>query len=253
VGEALQESASPVLVGVTQDAGIAWPERAFDLAVAVLLLPVLAVVGAAISLAIYLDSPGPVIFRSHRVGRGGREFEMLKFRKMRRDSPIHPITLHNDERFTPIGRFLAATRLDELPQFINVLRGDMRLVGPRPELGCFVTEFPDEYAEILTVTPGITGNAQLLFFNERWLLTGSDPHNVYSEHVLPAKIEIDIAYARSHSLAGDAALLMRTVSLPFQVLWTRIRESRTLRQWAPAAASVVLLAAVFVLFSSRLS
>jgi lipopolysaccharide/colanic/teichoic acid biosynthesis glycosyltransferase len=253
VGEALQESARPVLVGGAQQEGIPWPERAFDLAVTVLLMPVLAIVGAAISLAIYLDSPGPVIFRSQRVGRGGREFQMLKFRKMRRDSPIHPITLDNDERFTPIGSFLAATRLDELPQFINVLRGDMRLVGPRPELDCFVTEFADEYAEILTVTPGITGNAQLLFFNERWLLTGSDPRNVYSEHVLPAKIEIDIAYARSHSLGGDAALLMRTVSLPFQVLWTRIRESRTLRQWAPAAASVVLLAAVFVLFSSRLA
>lgn len=251
--EALEESAGPVLMGVAQQQRIARPDRIFDLAVTILLMPVLAIVGAAISLAIYLDSPGPVIFRSHRVGRGGREFEMLKFRKMRRDSPIHPITLDRDERFTPIGRFLAATRLDELPQFINVLRGDMRLVGPRPELACFVTAFPDEYAEILTVTPGITGNAQLLFFNERWLLTGSDPHNVYSEHVLPAKIEIDIAYARSHSLGGDAALLVRTVSLPFQVLWTRIRESRTLRQWAPAAASVVLLAAVFVLFSSRLA
>ncbi len=92
-------------------------------------------------MAIYIDSPGPVMFRSWRVGRGGVPFAMLKFRKMRDDAGSDPLTIADDERFTPIGRFLAATRLDELPQVWNVLRGEMRLVGPRPELEYFVDQF----------------------------------------------------------------------------------------------------------------
>jgi lipopolysaccharide/colanic/teichoic acid biosynthesis glycosyltransferase len=245
--------ALPDALVVTEAPKAAWPERCFDLVVTILLLPVIAIIGAAIALAIYLDSPGPVLFRSIRLGRCGRPFEMLKFRKMRRDSPSHPVTLDDDDRFTPIGRFLAATRLDELPQFVNVLRGEMRLVGPRPELEYFVAQFPDEYAEILTVTPGITGNAQMVFLDEKWLLKGPDPANIYSEHVLPAKIEIDLDYARTHSLAADALILLRTVVLPFKVLRTRADESGALRRWGPAIVSGTLLAAVFMLFSSQLA
>jgi lipopolysaccharide/colanic/teichoic acid biosynthesis glycosyltransferase len=113
-------------------------ERWMDLALVLLASPFIILVWAAIAIAIYLDSPGPVLFRTIRVGRDGEPFEMFKFRKMRLDSAGHPVTLANDERFTPIGRFLTATRLDELPNVINVLRGEMRLVGPRPELECFV-------------------------------------------------------------------------------------------------------------------
>jgi lipopolysaccharide/colanic/teichoic acid biosynthesis glycosyltransferase len=228
-------------------------ERIFDLTLTIVLAPVIAIVGALIAIAIYADSPGPVIFRSQRIGRGGKPFEMLKFRKMRRDAPTHPVTLDDDERFTPIGRFLAASRLDELPQMINVLRGEMRLVGPRPELEHFIAQYPEQYAEILRITPGITGNSQLQFADERRLLEGPDPENVYSAVVLPAKIEIDIDYTRSHSLSGDLAILTRTALLPFSVLGRRARESDSLRRWGPMVGAAILLGALFVLFSSRLA
>lgn len=235
-------------------ARIAWPQRCFDLMLTILMLPAIVVLGTAIALAIYIDSPGPVIYRSRRVGKDGDLFAMLKFRKMRRDASGHAVTLNEDDRFTPIGRFLAATRLDELPQFWNVLRGEMRLVGPRPEVECFVAQYAEQYAEILAVVPGITGNAQLRFINEKHLLSGPDPESVYREHVLPVKIEIDLDYARSHSLLGDLAILGRTLALPTVLLVERLRAQPTmLRLWFPAAATAVILALVFVLASSQLS
>jgi lipopolysaccharide/colanic/teichoic acid biosynthesis glycosyltransferase len=233
--------------------GGALGERAFDLAITIMLAPLVAIVAALIAIAIYLDSPGPVLFRSRRVGRHGEPFEMLKFRKMRRDAPCHPVTLDDDERFTPIGRFLAASRLDELPQVINILRGEMRLVGPRPELEQFVDQYPEQYREILAVTPGITGNAQLQFIDERWLLDCVDPETAYSELVLPAKIDIDIEYSRSHSLSGDLAILGRTALLPLAILRARARHSEAVRLWGPVAGGAVLLGVLFVLVSSQLT
>lgn len=230
-----------------------WEERLFDLTLLIVLLPIVVLVGAAIALAIYIDSPGPVLYRSPRIGRDGTPFEMLKFRKMRREAPSHPVTLDEDERFTPIGRFLAATRLDELPQAWNVLCGEMRLVGPRPELDYFVSQFPEQYAEILSVTPGITGIAQLRFVDERLMLGGSDPAGTYSEHILPVKIEIDLSYARSHSPRGDLAIIALTAALPFSLLIGRARiRSSTLRPWIPTAVTALLLALTFVLVSSHL-
>jgi len=231
----------------------AWSARCLDVGLTVFLAPVILVAGVMIAMAIYIDSPGPVIYRSRRVGRAGQSFDMFKFRKMRCDAVSGPLTLEDDERFTPIGRFLAATRLDELPQAWNVLRGEMRLVGPRPELDCFVEQFPHEYAEILTVTPGVTGNSQLRFVDERRLLRGLDPEHTYREQVLPVKIEIDLAYAHSHGLGGDLLILVKTAALPPVLLLDSLRR-RTgfLRLWLPAAASAVLLALVVVLLSSRL-
>jgi lipopolysaccharide/colanic/teichoic acid biosynthesis glycosyltransferase len=229
-------------------------ERCFDVWLALLLLPFVVVVGAVIALAIYIDSPGPVIYRSPRVGRDGKLFAMLKFRKMRRDAAGDPLTLEDDERFTPIGRFLAATRLDELPQIYNVLRGQMRLVGPRPELECFVRQFADEYAEIVSVTPGVTGRTQLLFADEKRLLAGADPQAAYCERVLPLKIELDLGYVRTRSLRGDLAILAATVALPFLRLVRRVRTSSTgLRLWLPATGSALMLALVFMLASASLN
>jgi lipopolysaccharide/colanic/teichoic acid biosynthesis glycosyltransferase len=229
-------------------------QRCFDLLIAILALPVIAIIGGLIAVAIYVDSPGPVIYRSRRVGRQGRPFDMLKFRKMRREAGSQPITLEEDERFTPIGRFLAATRLDELPQVWNVLRGEMRLVGPRPELECFVAEFAEEYAQILTVVPGITGPSQVRFVDERQLLTGEDPETTYRTHVLPLKIELDLQYARSHSLIGDLRIILATLVLPVRLLVARLRSGgMRLALWIPAAAAAVALALVFLLTSSHLS
>jgi lipopolysaccharide/colanic/teichoic acid biosynthesis glycosyltransferase len=239
--------------GAQRGAGVAWPERCFDVALTLLALPFIALIGAVIALAIYIDSPGPVIFRSRRIGRGGATFEMIKFRKMRREAPSHPVTLENDDRFTPIGRFLAATRLDELPQVVNVLRGEMRLVGPRPELEYFVLQYAEEYSEILTVTPGITGNAQLRFVDERLLLGGPSPSVTYAEQVLPAKIQIDLDYVRGHTLRSDLAIVGRTVLLPFALLSGRLR-ARVLRvrPWFPSLAGAALLAVAFIFLSSHL-
>jgi lipopolysaccharide/colanic/teichoic acid biosynthesis glycosyltransferase len=229
------------------------PERCLDIALTVIVLPVLLVVGAAIALAIYVDSPGPVLYRSRRIGRDGAPFEMFKFRKMRREAHSHPVTLEDDERFTPIGRFLAATRLDELPQVLNVLRGEMRLVGPRPELECFVAEFAGEYAEIVTVTPGLTGNAQLRFVGEKALLRGPDPESVYTDQLMPLKVAIDLDYVRHHSVGSDLMILIRTVALPFGLLMERTRERYpSARAWMPTVACAVLLTTAFIFTSSHL-
>jgi lipopolysaccharide/colanic/teichoic acid biosynthesis glycosyltransferase len=229
-------------------------QRCFDVVVTCLIMPLALIAGALIATAIYIDSPGPVIYRSWRVGRDGKPFAMLKFRKMRREAPAHPVTLDDDERFTPIGRFLASTRLDELPQLWNVLRGEMRLVGPRPELECFVAEYAEQYRQILTVTPGLTGNAQLRFVDERRLLQGPDPAATYTEHVLPAKLEIDLEYARSHSLGGDLAIIARTMALPFSLFAARTRAGVhfAFRRWIPTAAVALMLATAFVVTASHL-
>lgn len=229
-------------------------ERCFDLVLLALVTPVIVLVGLATAVAIYLDSPGPVIFRSHRVGRDGRLFVMFKFRKMRMGSEGHLLTVADDERFTPIGRLLAATRLDELPQAWNVLRGDMRLVGPRPELEYFVTQFSEQYADILAVTPGITGVAQLRFRDEKSMFHGDHPATAYLDRLLPAKIVIDLDYVRSRSLAGDLKILARTVALPLAVLVSSARRrSWMLRAWLPAAGLAGVLLLAFALSSSSVS
>jgi lipopolysaccharide/colanic/teichoic acid biosynthesis glycosyltransferase len=234
--------------------GTRWPERCFDVSLTIVALPLLVVIAIVIAIAISLDSPGPLLYRSRRVGRDGEMFEMLKFRKMHRDAGTHPLTAARDERFTPIGRFLADTRLDELPQFVNVLRGEMRLVGPRPELPFFTEQFAAEYVDILTVTPGITGNAQLLFVDEKSLLLGPDPAGVtYTDKVMPAKIGVDLEYVRSHTLACDAWIVACTLLLPFGLLIARTRNGwSAARLWIAPAACAGLLALVFVAVFRRL-
>src|SRR6476660_9409953 len=133
------------------------PLRALDLGIVVLAAPFALLLGAVLAMAVWLDSPGPVLYRSRRIGRGGEPFDMLKFRTMVRDAAGPPLSARGDDRYTPLGRTLAGSRLDELPQLLNVLRGDMRLVGPRPEVEDFVRDFPSEYARILTVPPCLTG------------------------------------------------------------------------------------------------
>jgi lipopolysaccharide/colanic/teichoic acid biosynthesis glycosyltransferase len=254
IGEARgRHTRSATWIAEVRELVVSGLERCFDLCLLVLLAPVITVIATAIAIAIYLDSPGAVIFRQRRVGRDGKPFEMLKFRKMRAESPYYPVTLKNDERFTPIGRFLANTRLDELPQVINVLKGEMRLVGPRPELDCFVSEFAEEYEAILAVTPGITGRAQLLFLDEKSLLHQDDPASVYTDHVLPEKVKIDVSYARSRSFGGDLAILGRTLALPF---WLPVGHLRSRRRhfvrWIPATLLAVALVLAFTLSAGNI-
>jgi lipopolysaccharide/colanic/teichoic acid biosynthesis glycosyltransferase len=186
-------------------------KRSFDAALAgallVLALPIL----LAVAVAIKLEDRGPVFFRCARVGEGGRELLMLKFRKMRHDADGPPLTASDDDRFTRVGRFLAASKLDELPQLWNVLRGGMSLVGPRPEDPSFVAMYPDEFEEILAARPGMTGLCQLAFAKEGRILDPRDRVRDYSERLLPQKVALDLVYARRRTFPSDAKILTWTL------------------------------------------
>jgi lipopolysaccharide/colanic/teichoic acid biosynthesis glycosyltransferase len=176
----------------------------------IILSPVLAVT----ALWVALDSPGPVLFRQRRVGKHGHIFAILKFRTMHVHSGGgRPITVGQDPRITRSGRLLRRLKLDELPQLFNVLRGDMSLVGPRPELECYVSLYPAVARErISSVRPGITGLASLAFRNESELLaTASDPERAYVETILPAKLEYDLSYVAERTLVLDLLILARTI------------------------------------------
>ena len=190
-------------------------QRLFDVVVVLLLLVPAVMVGLLVALAVLIDSPGPVLYRSRRIGRDGVAFWMLKFRTMRHLAGGPLISSRTDVRFTPVGRFLALTRLDELPQLWNVLRGQMRLVGPRPELEEFVEEQRQSYERILTVPPGLTGPTQLVFADEGALLAAvEDRDRVYRSDILPGKVRLDLEYVESHNLARDLSLIVRTCVLP---------------------------------------
>jgi len=188
--------------------------RLLDITLCLLALPVLLALFALIAVVTFLDSPGPVLYRSQRIGLGGQPFMMLKFRSMRHGVAGPSISSAGDDRFTPIGRWLRRHRLDELPQVINVLRGDMGLVGPRPEVAEFVQAYPHDYERILCVLPGITGPTQLAYADEEQLLAGApDVVAFYRDHVLPQKIDSDLAYVEHHSVRGDIVVLWRTLTL----------------------------------------
>jgi lipopolysaccharide/colanic/teichoic acid biosynthesis glycosyltransferase len=229
--------------------------RVFDLVCLALLVPATIPIAAMLALAIKLDSPGPVLYRSRRIGRGGTPFDMLKFRKMRGGSTGPLLTSSKDERFTPIGRFLMLTKLDELPQIWNVARGDMRLVGPRPEVPEFVAHYQDSYDEILSIPPGITGVSQLIYASESRTLDGvADPVGHYENELLPTKIKLDIGYVRHRSMGRDLALLARTAVLPARRLAATARiMSLALRrvEFSLAVLAIVTLLITFAWASRR--
>jgi lipopolysaccharide/colanic/teichoic acid biosynthesis glycosyltransferase len=185
-------------------------KRAFDLMAATALLVIALPLILLVALAIVVDSRGGVFYRCVRIGQYGRPMRMLKFRKMHRAASGNAVTLVNDERFTRLGRLLARTKLDELPQLWNVLNGEMSLVGPRPEDPSFTVRYAQEYREILRVKPGITGLCQLAFAKEGELLDPADPVDDYVSRLLPQKVQIDVLYARSRSLLLDLRILAWT-------------------------------------------
>lgn len=164
-----------------------------------------------IAIAIKLDSRGPVFYRVRRVGYRGLPLRMLKFRKMRHDAAGMPLTANADERLTRVGRLLARSRLDELPQLWEVLRGRMSIVGPRPEDPAFVALHVDAYEEILSVRPGLTGLSQLAFAEEHKILNHDDLVEDYINRILPAKIGLDTMYANSYRVRTDVSVLVWTI------------------------------------------
>lgn len=187
-------------------------KRLFDLVVSLLALLVLALPMLAIAAWIRLDSPGPVFFRQQRVGRHGVPFAIHKFRTMREGAAGLPLTVGADARITRAGRWLRRTRLDELPQLLDVLAGHMSLVGPRPEVPRYVALYPPGLRErALAVRPGITDPASLEHLDEAALLAAAaDPEREYVERILPRKVEQAAAYAERATLASDLLVLART-------------------------------------------
>jgi lipopolysaccharide/colanic/teichoic acid biosynthesis glycosyltransferase len=189
-------------------------KRGLDLAVAVLALALLWPLLLALALWVRLDSPGPALYRALRVGRDGQPFTMLKFRTMQVGADAGAgITGAADARVTRLGRRLRAARLDELPQLINVLRGEMSLVGPRPESPRYVRYYTPEQLAVLRVRPGITGPTQLRFRDEAARLTAADVEAQYVGELLPAKLASDLEYVRTRTLWGDIAILLETARL----------------------------------------
>ncbi|MCY1196989.1 UDP-glucose:undecaprenyl-phosphate glucose-1-phosphate transferase [compost metagenome] len=189
-------------------------KRLFDLTCATIGLLVCAPVFALIALAIKLDSPGPVFFRQVRVGRNGRPFRIHKFRSMHiAVKGQREITVNNDPRVTRSGKLLRKWKLDELPQLIDVLRGAMSLVGPRPEVPRYVELYPSDMRSlILSVRPGITDLASIQFRDENTLLDqAGDPEAVYIHQILPEKLRLQAEYVRERSFFYDLRILWQTV------------------------------------------
>ena len=173
----------------------------------ILLTPILLVVAVAIK----FDSSGPLLYRSRRIGRHGRPFDMLKFRKMRTDVGGSALTTATDERFTRVGSFLARAKLDELPQLWNVIRGDMSLVGPRPEDPSFVGIYPAQFETVHVVRPGVTGLSQIAFAEEGRVLEVPDPLQRYVEGLLPQKLALDALYVERRSFRMDLRIVVWTI------------------------------------------
>jgi lipopolysaccharide/colanic/teichoic acid biosynthesis glycosyltransferase len=192
-------------------------KRLFDLLGAAVALLLLAPLMLGVALWIKLDSPGPVFFRQQRVGRHGVPFSIHKFRTMRADAQGLPLTVGTDPRITRAGHWLRRTRLDELPQFIDVLQGTMSLVGPRPEVPRYVALYPPALRDrALAVRPGLTDPASLHFIDEATLLAAAaDPEREYVEKILPAKLQRAAEYAEQASLRSDLRVLWQTL----RVLW----------------------------------
>jgi lipopolysaccharide/colanic/teichoic acid biosynthesis glycosyltransferase len=184
--------------------------RALDVVVALGLLIAMLPLVLLAAIAILLDSPGPVFFRSERRGYRGRPLRMLKFRKMQDGATGRPLTLDDDPRLTRIGAWLARTKVDEIPQLWHVVRGDMSLVGPRPEDPAFADMHPAEYRDILSVRPGVTGLSQLAFAEESRILDDDDPLSHYLDRLLPQKMALDRLYAERQSLGFNLAILFWT-------------------------------------------
>ena len=190
-------------------------KRLVDLLIASLALLLLAPVLVALAAWIKLDSVGPVFFRQERVGRHGRLFRIHKLRTMRvhQDTDAPAITVGADPRVTRAGHFLRASKLDELPQLLDVLRGDMSLVGPRPEVPQYVALYPEASRQkILSVRPGITDPASIKFRQESELLArATDPQQEYLNVVMPAKLKLAEAYVDQSSLALDFKIMWQTL------------------------------------------
>lgn len=207
--------------------------RAVDVVVAGAVLVMVSPLLLLVAVAVRLTSRGPAIFRQERVGRGGAPFHILKFRTMRSGETGPGLAVADDARVTALGTVLRRHRLDELPQLVNVVRGEMSLVGPRPEVPRFARTRGEEQARVLeSVRPGMTGPTTVAFAHEAQLLRGqADPERYYLDVLLPLKTRLDVEYVDTRTLRGDLRVLWRTLGV----------LARPRRRWGPASEEVTRL------------
>jgi len=188
-------------------------QRFVDFLAATAGLLVLSPLLLVISLSVKLHDGGPIFYNSKRVGKGGKLFSIHKFRSMvqNADTMGFGVTTKGDQRVTPIGRMLRRYKLDELPQLLNVLKGDMSFVGARPEDPRFVSYYTSEQRRILEYRPGITSPASLRFKNEEELLSGENAERLYVENLLPQKLSIDLEYQGHRTVLSDLRLIFQTI------------------------------------------
>ncbi|MBA3430117.1 MAG: sugar transferase [Actinobacteria bacterium] len=194
--------------------GYEFAKRLTDLALGVLALALLSPFLVVLAYLINRDSPGPVLYRGLRIGRYGKPFRIYKFRTMEVDAEIHggSSTPDDDPRITRIGAWLRSRKIDELPQLFNVIKGEMSLVGPRPQVADDVDRYTSEECALLSVLPGLTDLASLRFRNEGEILRGhGDPDRAYIELIRPEKIRLGLDYVRRRSFVMDCRIIWETV------------------------------------------
>ena len=190
-------------------------KRAFDLISCTLALLLLLPFGIVVALCIVCGSKGGVFYRQTRVGRNNKDFKLLKFRTMRPNADRQGllITVGEDSRITRIGKFLRKYKIDELPQLLNIIKGDMSVVGPRPEVRRYVELYDERQRRVLSVRPGLTDYASLQYISESDLLAGSDnPEKTYIEEIMPAKLELNLQYIEKQSFAEDLRIIFKTLA-----------------------------------------
>jgi lipopolysaccharide/colanic/teichoic acid biosynthesis glycosyltransferase len=236
-----QKTVKPITLSFT-----AFLKRLFELVVSAIGLLLLSPFLGLIAIAIKRESPGPVFYKAKRIGRNGKLFNMLKFRTMYEQPESYQgpkLTANNDPRVTPLGAWLRKTKINELPQLWNILKGDMSLVGPRPEDPAFVEKWDqNEQTEILSIAPGITSPASILYRDEEQFLGADSFIDDYIKAIMPDKIRLDLLYVRNHNLLSDLDIIFMTML----VLLPQIRN-------APIGEKALYSGPIFRFFSRYLS
>ena len=188
-------------------------KRFFDFLFSIIVLIFFFPIGVLIATCIIFGSKGGIFYKQERVGKDGTLFYLLKFRSMYVNSAVKgSLTVGDDTRITRVGSLIRKVKLDEFPQFLNVLIGDMSIVGPRPEVSEFVALYSDEQRKVLSVRPGISDEASLAYFEESKLLaTSTDPKKTYIEEIMPAKIAINLAYLENRTFLADITVIGKTI------------------------------------------
>jgi lipopolysaccharide/colanic/teichoic acid biosynthesis glycosyltransferase len=188
-------------------------KRIFDICSALFALVLFSPMIIIISIWIALDSRGGIFYRQIRVGKNQKEFGLFKFRSMRPNSDqAGQITIGNDSRVTTVGRFIRRFKIDEVPQLINIIKGDMSVVGPRPEVPKYVKMYSEEQLKVLCVLPGLTDYASIEYLDEQKILGASeDPDKAYIEEVMPAKLKLNLKYIADRGFWLDIKLIFRTI------------------------------------------